>query len=240
MTELTQSGISEETRSASTVARRTVYVYEVPVRVWHWINAFAMIVLFVTGYLIASPPPSLAGEASAHFQMGYIRFVHFAAGQIMAIGFIGRIYWAFAGNSHAKQIFYIPFWSKHFWAGVLHELRWYLFLEKNPKQYIGHNPLAHMMMFFLFTLMAAFMIVTGFALYAQGEGASSWLYKVFGWVFVILPNSQDVHTLHHLGMWVLVIFTILHIYAAVREDIMSKQSMISSMISGERLFRDED
>jgi Ni/Fe-hydrogenase 1 B-type cytochrome subunit len=40
-------------------------------------------------------------------------------------------------------------------------------------------------------------------------------------------------------MWVLVTFTILHIYAAIREDIMSRQSMISSMISGERQFRDE-
>ena len=55
----------------------------------------------------------------------------------------------------------------------------------------------------------------------------------------IWPNSQDVHTWHHLGMWVLVIFVIIHIYAAVREDIMSRQSIISSMISGERQFRDE-
>src|SRR6266568_3262737 len=257
MTELTQTGIipealaapavsrlqiaeSEDTRSAPAIARRTVYVYEAPVRAWHWINALAMVVLFVTGYLIGSPPASLAGEASAHFQMGYIRFAHFTAGQIMAIGFLVRIYWAFVGNAHASQIFYVPFWRKSFWRGVLHEIRWYMFLEKNPKQYIGHNPLAHMMMFFLFTVVAAFMIVTGFALYSQGEGASSWLAKVFGWVFVLFPNSQDVHTLHNLGMWVLVIFTIVHIYAAVREDIMSKQSMISSMVSGERQFRDED
>ena len=42
-----------------------------------------------------------------------------------------------------------------------------------------------------------------------------------------------------MGMWVLVIFIVVHIYAAVREDIMSRQSMISSMISGERQFRDE-
>ncbi len=80
-------------------------------RLWHWLNALAMVALFVTGYLIASPPASLSGEASAHFQMGYIRFTHFAAGQIMAIGFLLRIYWAFVGNGHAKQIFYIPFWK---------------------------------------------------------------------------------------------------------------------------------
>jgi Ni/Fe-hydrogenase 1 B-type cytochrome subunit len=172
--------------------------------------------------------------------MGYIRFVHFAAGQIMAVGFLMRIYWAFVGNAHSNQIFYIPFWRADFWRGVLHEIRWYAFLEKYPKQYVGHNPLAQTMMFGMFTLGTLFMICTGFALYSEGEGRSGWLAWAFGWVFWLFPNSQQVHTLHHLGMWVLVCFTIAHIYAAVREDIMSRQSMISSMISGERQFRDEE
>ncbi|MGO9391140.1 Ni/Fe-hydrogenase, b-type cytochrome subunit [Rhodoblastus sp.] len=232
-------GDLSDARGEKEISRRTVYVYQAPVRLWHWVNALAMVSLFVTGYLIASPPASLSGEASAHFQMGYIRFVHFAAGQIMAVGFLLRIYWAFVGNAHAKQIFYIPFWRSEFWLGVLHEIRWYAFLEKYPKQYVGHNPLAQSMMFLMFTLGTLFMICTGFALYSQGEGSGSLLAKAFGWVFVLFPNSQEVHTLHHLGMWVLVIFTIVHIYAAVREDIMSRQSMISSMISGERQFRDE-
>jgi Ni/Fe-hydrogenase 1 B-type cytochrome subunit len=40
-------------------------------------------------------------------------------------------------------------------------------------------------------------------------------------------------------MWAIVTFVIVHVYAAVREDILSRQSMISSMVSGERLFRDD-
>jgi Ni/Fe-hydrogenase 1 B-type cytochrome subunit len=240
MTELTQTGDIADSHGERAVARRTVYVYQAPVRIWHWVNALAMVTLFITGYLIASPPASLTGEASAHFQMGYIRFAHFTAGQTMAAMFLLRIYWAFVGNAHASQIFYVPFWRGSFWKGVLHEIRWYAFLEKYPKQYVGHNPLAHIMMFSVFTLGTLFMICTGFALYSEGAGRSGWQYKLFGWVFSIFPNSQDVHTYHHLGMWVLVSFAIVHIYAAVREDIMSRQSMISSMISGERQFRDED
>ncbi len=239
MTELTQVAHIADAHGETAVARATVYVYEAPVRLWHWVNALAMVVLAVTGYFIASPPPSVPGEASANFLMGYIRFAHFSAGQIMAVFFLLRIYWAFVGNVHARQIFHIPFWRGSFWSGVLHELRWYMFLEKDPKQYIGHNPLAQTMMFFVFSLTTAFMIVTGFALYAQGEGSASWLYALFGWVFALFPNSQDVHTFHHLGMWALVTFTIIHIYAAVREDIMSRQSMISSIVSGERQFRGE-
>ena len=35
-----------------------VYVWELPVRIWHWVMAVAMVVLAVTGYLIGSPPPT--------------------------------------------------------------------------------------------------------------------------------------------------------------------------------------
>ena len=118
-----------------------VYVYEAPLRLWHWINALAIVVLAVSGYFIASPLPTMPGEASDHFLMGYIRFSHFAAGYILAIGFLFRIYWAFAGNSHAKQIFLPPLFNGEFWNGVIHELKWYSFLIKEPRKYTGHNPL---------------------------------------------------------------------------------------------------
>ena len=66
---------------------RSIYVYEVPVRLWHWINAAAVLVLCLTGYFIGSPVPTLSGEASDHFMFGYLRFIHFSAGYILAIGF---------------------------------------------------------------------------------------------------------------------------------------------------------
>lgn len=221
------------------VSGPSIYVYEAPVRLWHWGNALCITILAVTGYFIGSPPPTMSGEASDSFLFGYIRFSHFAAGQVLAVAFLARILWTFWGNKYSRQIFYLPLWEKTWWKGVIREARWYLFLEKEPYKYIGHNPLAHTAMFAMFTLFNLGMIITGFALYSEGAGRDSWQAKVFGWVFDIWPNSQDVHTLHHLGMWVIVIFAIVHIYAAVREDIMSRQTMISTMISGERQFRDE-
>jgi Ni/Fe-hydrogenase 1 B-type cytochrome subunit len=235
MLDKTQTPVAEEEVRGS--LQGSVYVYEAPVRLWHWINALAIVILAVTGYFIGSPLPTMPGEASANFLMGYIRFAHFAAGQILAVGFLFRIYWAFVGNKHAREIFYVPVWKKSFWRELAHEMRWYAFMEKAPKRYVGHNPLAQTAMFFMYSLATLFMIVTGFALYSEGEGIDSWQYKLFGWVFSIWPNSQDVHTYHHLGMWVLITFIIVHIYAAIREDIVSRQSIISSMVSGERQFR---
>ena len=216
-----------------------VYVYEAPLRLWHWINALSIIVLCVTGYFIGSPLPTMSGEASDHFLMGYIRFAHFTAGYIFAIGFLFRIYWAFAGNEHARQLFMPPLFNREWWGGVWHETKWYLFLTREPRKYIGHNPLAVLAMYILFVWMVIFMIVTGFALYGEGTGYDSWQYTLFSsWVIPLFGQSQDVHTWHHTIMWVMICFVMIHVYVAIREDIMSRQSLVSTMISGWRTFKD--
>lgn len=233
-------GAAEHTPTAHAKTLTAVYVYEAPLRLWHWTNALAIVVLAITGYFIGSPLPTQPGEASEHFLMGYIRFAHFAAAYVFAVGFIGRIYWAIVGNHHARQLFRFPFWSVHWWAELIREARWYLFLENKPKKYVGHNPLAQCAMFWFITVGSVFMIFTGFALYSEGAGLGSWQDKLFGWVIPAFGQSQDVHTWHHLGMWAIVIFVMVHVYAAIREDIMSRQSIVSTMISGVRTFKDNE
>lgn len=217
-----------------------VYVYEAPVRIWHWVNAFAIFALIGTGYLIGSPPPAVGGEASSSFLFGWIRFLHFSAAYVLLVGFLFRLYWAFVGNKHAKQVFLPPVWKGRFWKELFHEAGWYAMVVKTPMKYEGHNPLATFVMHIMFVWFAIFMIVTGLALYGEGTGMGSWQHTLFSsWVIPLFGQSQDVHTWHHLGMWGIVCFIIIHIYAAVREDIMSRQSIISSMFSGWRTFRDD-
>lgn len=234
-----QTGSGTDQEQQLVRKQTAVYVYEAPVRLWHWVTVLCVLTLCVTGYFIGSPLPTQPGEAIDNYLMGYIRFAHFAAGYIVAIAFIGRIYWALVGNSHARELFLPKLWSRDWWQEVWHEARWYLFLEKTPKKYIGHNPLGQMAMFFFFVLGMIFMIVTGFALYGEGLGQGSWADELFGWVIPMMGQSQDVHTWHHLGMWYLIIFIMTHIYVAIREDIMSRQSLISTMVGGWRMFKDD-
>lgn len=216
---------------------KSVYVYEAPVRLWHWVNALSITVLAVTGYFIGSPLPTLPGEASAHFLMGYIRFAHFAAGYVFAVGLLGRIYWAFVGNHHARELFTLPVFQKAYWREVLTMLKWYAFLIPQPSQYVGHNPLARAAMFLGYFFLSVFMMLTGFAMYGEGEQTGSWADHLFGWVIPLMGQSQDVHTWHHFGLWAMVMFVTLHVYAAIREDIMGRQSIVSTMISGYRTFK---
>lgn len=216
-----------------------IYVYEAPVRLWHWVNAACIVVLVITGYLIGKPLPSVTGEASFHFGFGNIRMIHFAAGQILAVALIYRIVWAFLGNHHAHQLFLPPLWSGKWWRHVWQEARWYMFLEKVPKVYVGHNPLAQLSMYFLFLLPLLNLVATGFALYGEGEGIETLWYRSFSWVFAVYGDSFMVHTVHRISMWVLVWFSLIHMYLAIREDIMSRQSVVSTMISGWRYFQDD-
>lgn len=231
------TGVVEQAVAQGQIAK-SVYVYEAPVRLWHWINALAITVLAVTGYFIGSPLPTMPGEASDHFLMGYIRFAHFTAGYLFAVGLLGRIYWAFVGNHYARELFTLPLTNNVYWQEVLSMIKWYAFISERPNRYVGHNPVARLAMFFMFFFTSVFMLFTGFALYGEGTQAGSWANKVFGWVIPLMGQSQDVHTWHHVGMWVLIVFIIVHVYAAIREDIMGRQSVVSTMISGYRTFKD--
>ncbi|MCW8889403.1 MAG: cytochrome b/b6 domain-containing protein, partial [Sedimenticola sp.] len=83
------------------------------------------------------------------------------------------------------------------------------------------------------------MLLTGFSLYAEQTGLGSWQDSLFGWLIPLVGQSQDVRLWHHWGMWVIVVFVMLHVYVAIREDIVSRQSIISTMISGWRTFKDD-
>jgi len=213
-----------------------VYVYDAATRIWHWVTALCIVVLGVTGYFIGSPPPSVGGEAYQHFLFGYIRMTHFIAGMILGVAFLMRIYRVFVGGPHARQIFYVPFWNLHWWKDLFGEVRWYLFMGK-PKEYIGHNPLAHFAMFAMFVLPTIVLLLTGFALYAEDAGVQSIWYRLFGWVFVVIGDSFAVHTWHNVAMWIVIIFSMVHMYMAIREDMTHRQTTISSMVSGWRFFR---
>ncbi len=218
-------------------SREPVYVFEVPVRVWHWLHTFSFLALAVSGYLIANPLPSIGGEASDHFLMGNIRLVHFIAAYVFAIGFAVRIYWALVGNRYARELFILPIWRGDWWCGLLHEIRFYLFLSKDTPVSLGHNPLAQVAMFLFNVLGTLFMIGTGFALYGQALGIGSWADRLFGWIIPLIGSEALVRNWHIMGMWLMLVFVIIHIYMAVRADIMGRTSSVSTIIGGWRLFR---
>ncbi|KAB7698986.1 Ni/Fe-hydrogenase, b-type cytochrome subunit [Plesiomonas shigelloides] len=211
------------------------YVFEAPVRIWHWGMVLCMMVLIPTGYWIGKPLPSVQGEATYLFYMGYIRFAHFAAGLVFIVGLLFRIYWAFVGNKYSRELFVPHVWEKDWWHRFFYEVRWYLFLEKKPHSTIGHNPIAQTAMFG-YILLSIYMALTGLALYSENTQYA--IFKPFRAVVEFFywtgGNSIDIHSWHRLGMWMICVFILGHVYLAIREDIMSNDTMISTMVNGYR------
>lgn len=219
-------------------AGKTVFVFDGYVRLCHWAYVLCILTLIATGLLIAYPLPSVDGEASDHFVMGYVRFTHFAAGQALALAFLLRVYAAIVGNAQSREIYVLPLRNGAWWRGVWTQILHYLFLEAEPPKSIGHNPFAQMFMWLFSSVFVVFQLLTGLALFSEGKGAGSWQDALFGWVIPLFGGSQAVHSWHHLGMWAVICFVIVHLYMITREEIMSRQSIFSAMISGFRSYHD--
>lgn len=78
---------------------REVYVWELPVRIYHWVNALCIVILCITGFIIADPPAMLnASEAYFSYWFGVVRFIHFVTAFVFFFNFVFRLYWGFVGK----------------------------------------------------------------------------------------------------------------------------------------------
>lgn len=209
------------------------YVWQLPVRVYHWINGLCVTFLFITGLYIASPVLSPAiGEAVWYHKMAWFRYVHFGSAFIFLANFIFRLYWALFGDDKYGRFAGFKPWSPVWWGQPFKEqLKSYLFIKKEEPNYCGHNPVAALTHFLFIFCGSVFMILTGLAMYGENN-PGGFTDTLFGWVVLIFGSSQSMHTIHHVVAWVFPVYLVLHLYAVIRHDIVDRSSITSSIITG--------
>lgn len=209
---------------------RRVYVWELPVRAFHWINGFAVAILMGTGLIIGRPiHVGFAQEASFQYWFGTVRFLHFMAGWVFMINFLARIYWGFAGNRYASWKQFIPTSPKAL-REILDVLRVdILQLRLKGPIHLGHNRLAGTIYFLTFFVFL-FQVATGFALY--GPMSHSVVGRAFLWVTPLLGGEQAVRQWHHAMLWFYAVFSLVHIYLVFYHDYIEGRGTTSSMVGG--------
>ncbi len=207
-----------------------VYVWEVPVRLFHWLNALCILVLCATGFLIGHPLSFMApGEAAFGYWFGTIRFVHFLTAYVFVAVLVLRLYWAFAGNKFANWRNFIPMTRRQVKDSVKTAKVEILQVSNEPMDFLGHNPVAY----FSYTgtfLLALFEIVSGFALYAPRSG--SWFPQLFTWVTPLFGGEYQLRTFHHAVMWLFAAFVMIHVYLAMYQEAVVGDGALSSIVGG--------
>jgi Ni/Fe-hydrogenase 1 B-type cytochrome subunit len=207
-----------------------VYVWQLPVRFYHWINALCVAVLAVTGYLIGSPAAITSGaEAYLGYWFGTVRFLHFLFAFIFFFNFLFRLYWGFVGNQFARWTNFILH-RKEQLTEAKEVLRIdILHAPGKPLESVGHNSLAGFTYFISF-LVFLFQSITGFGMYAAMSKA--WLPHLFSWIVPLMGGDFAVRQWHHVMMWFFVIFSMIHVYLVFYHDYVEGRGVTSSMVGG--------
>jgi Ni/Fe-hydrogenase 1 B-type cytochrome subunit len=225
---------------ATPVARgfRRVYVWELPVRIWHWVNALCIVILIATGFVIGNPfAIEYRPEAYQQYWFGSVRVLHFSAAFTLFFGALVRLYWSLAGNRYARWNEFVPLGRARL-REMLDVIRRDILQLGRPRQAsLGHNALAGLSYFLLF-LAFLFQVATGFALYA--DMSQSWLPQLFAWVVPLMGGDMAVRQWHHAVMWVFVAFVIVHVYLVVYHELVDDGGALSSMIGGFEFERDSE
>ncbi len=216
---------------------RAGYVWQVPVRVTHWVTALSITALFLTGLYIANPVFSPEGEAWKNFTMGWMRKIHFAAGFIFAVSWLIRAYWFFAGNNYARSGFPM-FWRAGWWRDLWHQLWEYLKLKRGPI-HLGHNALGGLSYTLGVVVLGAFQILTGLALFSQ-DAPTGPMNRLFGWLLPFLGGPFRVTSYHLLAAWFVFTFVILHVYIVIYDSTQYRNGLISGMITGRKFYQRGD
>jgi len=216
---------------------RRVYVWELPVRIYHWLNALVIIALIVTGFLIGNPPALQSSkEAAQQFTMGYVKTIHFIAAYLFFFNFLFRIYWGFTGNKYSGWKNFIPT-NKKYWTEMWQVFKMDILMLKGKEHLsVGHNTMAGFIYFFTFI---AFLIqcLTGFGLYASMS--DFWFARLFAWVPAITGGDIILRQIHHWAMWVFILFTVIHVYLVFYHDYVEGRGEISSMGGGWKFIEEE-
>jgi Ni/Fe-hydrogenase 1 B-type cytochrome subunit len=217
---------------------KRMYVWEFPVRLYHWINGFCVFFLIITGYLIGNPLAiQYSTEAYQQYWFGTVRFIHFVTAFIFFFNHLVRIYWGFVGNKYSRWYNFIPY-KKSQWQEIFEVLKVdILQRDIEGKISIGHNMLAGAV-YFLSFLVFLFQSVTGFALYSSMSSSS--FPKLFAWIVPLMGGDFAVRQWHHMSMWFFIVFAIIHIYLVFYHDYVEGRGTTSSMVGGWKFEREEN
>jgi len=203
-----------------------VYVWQYPLRLFHWGMVLSIVALSFTGYYIHDP--FIIGQMKYPFLMGWFRFVHETFGMLLLALFIVRMAMFFIGNSWVGWRRNLPLRAAQ-WIEMVKVAKFYLFINPRPVSRIGHNAMAAFAYICIYALVA-FEVITGLVLYTN-LGHNGFLRAIVGWIPGLI-NVQNLRLIHFCLMFVFLAFAVFHIHLSMLISREEKRGLIDSIFVG--------
>ena len=229
----TQNSASDMSWKNPAPGQVRVYVWELPIRISHWVLVVTIISLSITGFYMHAPYVIASGKTA--YVMGTMRFVHLLSAFAFTGAMILRLVWFFLGNRWARLNQYFPT-TRQRCKGFVSVVKYYAFLAWSPIAYIGHNPVAGAAYVAVYGMVIV-EILTGFALYSRLLG-SKFLNFFIGWLprLIDIQWLREIHFLVMFGFWM---FFIHHIYTAILVSVEEETGLMDSIFSGYKFIPED-
>lgn len=228
---------------------RLYQAWDLPTRLFHWINFLCVITLSLLGLIMLNK--GAIGISGSEASIG-LKTLHVLVGYVFAVNLAVRIAWGFIGGGYSRWSSLLP--GKNFKQAI----RDYNASIKTgqPQTFIGHNPKGRLSVLVMLLLMAI-MLVTGMV-----RAGTDIYYPPLGHIFAsqvaadgvspsdIKPYDQtgtdadrmaelkafkepfgEVHVYTAYVLWLMVL---VHLIAVIRAENSGQGTLISAMFSGKK------
>ena len=227
-------------------------VWDRPVRIFHWLNVFCLLMLISIGVVIyfnkdlgVSPDGKIL-----------LKMIHVWFGYLFVTNLSIRLIWSFFGNRFARWGAILPI-GKAYRASLIPYLKGGN--ERATAHYRGHNPVGRLMVALLFLLLISQamtgLVLAGTDLYWPpfGSEIAEWvtgddqnrlqLLKPGSKEHVVAEHYQAMRafrkpfiTLHKYIFYTLLVAIFLHIVGVIIGEIKERSGLISAMFTGDKVF----
>ncbi|MDF1874797.1 cytochrome b/b6 domain-containing protein [Sulfurimonas sp. SAG-AH-194-I05] len=224
-------------------------------RIIHWVNVLSMMVAIATGLYIAAPyyQTFMADSAVDKYVMAWNRWGHFMVAIIFDVTSIIIFYLTFFSRVDRPVKKIIPNKENltQFWEVFLNLVT----LNRRKKFNSEHNDSFNIVFFFMFHFLMIWMLMTGLQMYVHGLGSglssignwwpwmlhlvTDWTVPVAGWMVGGGPTTSimDVRISHHITMWLLITWVVVHIYYQFWRTVFWKEGDISIIVGGSKYVK---
>lgn len=207
-------------------AMKKVYLYSAYERIWHWLMAFTVILLMVTGLEIHYPDTlSLYGYRNAVA-------IHNFVAVVMVVNAFLSLFYHLASNAIRQ---FIP-GKTRFVEDLIAQAKYYTYgiflgaphpIKKSRQRKL--NPLQQVTYMALLNVLFPVQVVTGVLIWMNSRWPTP--FEALGGLSIIAP-------IHNLGSWAFMTFLLVHLYLVTTGHTLT--SNLNAMLDGWDLVEDDD